>query len=73
MIDFSSGQLTWIVIGACSLGGTGYMTMNTAMADLDKKVEVITVKAQSTNEKLTAMQQQLVRIEEKLDARSSRK
>jgi prefoldin subunit 5 len=55
------------------LGGTGYMTMNTAMADLDKKVEVITVKAQSTNEKLTAVQQQLARIEEKLDARSSRK
>lgn len=73
MIDFSAGQLTWIVIGACSLGGTGYMTMNTAMTDLDKKVEVITVKAQSTNEKLTAVQQQLIRIEEKLDARGSKR
>jgi len=72
MIDFTSSQLTWIVIGACSLGGTGYVTMNTSLEELDKKVVVSNVRAENANEKLAAMQSQLTRIENKLDDRNSK-
>ena len=72
MIDFTSSQLTWIVIGACSLGGTGYVTMNTSLEELDKKVVVSNVRAENANEKLAAMQSQLTRIESKLDDRNSK-
>ncbi len=69
MIDFSTSQLTWIVIGACSLGGTGYLNMNTSIEELDKKVAVSNVKAEHANEKLSTLQVQLDRIEQKLDTR----
>ena len=72
MIDFTSSQLTWIVIGACSLGGTSYVTMKTSIEDLDKKVAISNVKAEGANEKLVAMQSQLTRIENKLDERVSK-
>lgn len=69
MIDFSTSQLTWIVIGACSLGGTGYLNMNTSIKELDKKVAVSNVTADNANEKLALLQAQLDRIEQKLDTR----
>lgn len=69
MIDFTPGQLTWIVIGACSMGGTGYITMDTAIQKLDTKVEVTSVKVQDTNDKIDELRKQLVRIEDKLDKR----
>jgi hypothetical protein len=72
MIDFTSGQLTWIVIGACSLGGTSYVTMKTSIEELDKKVVVTNVRAEGANEKLVALQSQLTRIENKLDERTSK-
>ena len=28
MIDFNTSQLTWIIIGACGIGGTGYLTID---------------------------------------------
>lgn len=72
MIDFSTSQLTWIVIGACSLGGTGYLTINTSIDDIDKKVAVSNVKAENANEKLSILRAQLDRIEQKLDDRGSK-
>ncbi len=66
MIDFTSTQLSWILIGACSVGGTGYMTMDNKIADLDKKVTVITVKAEATEKKLNDMGVQLTKIEDLL-------
>jgi len=72
MIDFSTSQLTWIVIGACSLGGTSYVTMKSSIEDLDKKVAISNVKAEGANEKLVALQGQLTRIENKLDERSGK-
>jgi hypothetical protein len=69
MIDFTSSQLTWIVLGACSLGGTGYLTMNTTISDLDKKIEISNTRAEATNDKLNTLQAQLDRIEHKLDSR----
>jgi len=67
MLDFSTSQLSWIVVGACSLGGGGYLTMTSTVGELDKKIEISNIKAQATNEKLTVLQAQLDRIEEKLD------
>jgi hypothetical protein len=72
MIDFTTSQLSWIVIGACSIGGTGYLTMNNNVASLDKKIEISNTKAEASAEKLTALQAQLDRIENKLDSRGSR-
>jgi len=69
MVDFTSSQLTWIVLGACSMGGTGYMTMDAAMQKLDTKVEVTSVKVQDTNDKIDELRKQLSRIEDKLDKR----
>ena len=67
MIDFTTSQLTWIVVGACSLGGGGYLTMTTSMNSLDKKIEISNVKAEATAEKISVLQAQLDRIENKLD------
>ena len=72
MIDFNASQLTWIVIGACSIGGTGYLTIDSKMKDLDTKVEVTQVKVQDTNERVVLLQQQLIRIEDKIDRRGTR-
>jgi hypothetical protein len=69
MIDFNASQLTWIVVGACSLGGTGYVTINSSMSELDKKIEISNVKVQHIDEKVSALQQQLDRIEAKMDAK----
>ena len=67
MIDFNTSQLTWIVIGACSLGGTGYLTVNTNMTTIDKKVEINSTKMDNVSEKVAELQSQLTRIEDKLD------
>jgi len=67
MIDFNTSQLTWIVIGACSIGGTGYLTMNDNVKAIDTKVQVAAVKIQENNDKLIELQKALSRIEEKLD------
>ena len=67
MIDFNTSQLTWIVIGACSIGGTGYMTMNDNVKAIDTKVQVSNVKLQDNAEKLADLQKSLLRIEDKLD------
>jgi uncharacterized small protein (DUF1192 family) len=73
MIDFTTSQLTWIVIGACSLGGTGYVTMNTSLEELDKKIVVSNIRAEVSNEKLAILQTQLNRIEAKLEQKDPRK
>jgi hypothetical protein len=72
MIDFNASQLTWIVIGACSIGGTGYLTIDGKIKDLDTKVEVTQVKVQDTNERVVLLQQQLIRIEDKIDRRGTK-
>lgn len=73
MIDFNASQLTWIVVGACSLGGTGYVTINSSMSELDKKIEISNVKVQHIDEKVSALQQQLDRIEAKMDNQGAKK
>lgn len=69
MIDFNTSQLTWIVIGACSLGGTGYLTVNSSMAAIDKKVEINNTKMDEVKTDVAELKKQLIRIEDKLDQR----
>ena len=59
-MEFTLKQLSWIVIGSLGLGGTGYMTMNNKIDDLDKKVAVVSSQMDRT-------QIQLDRIEAKLN------
>lgn len=72
MIDFNTSQLTWIVIGACSIGGGGYMTLSDKMNGVDTKVQVMTQKVSDNNDRLAELSKQLERIETKLDKKGSR-
>ena len=59
-MEFTLKQLSWIVIGSLGFGGTGYITMNNKIDDLDKKVAVVSSQMDRT-------QIQLDRIEAKLN------
>lgn len=72
MIDFNTSQLTWLVIGACSVGGGGYMTMTDKVNGVDTKVQVMTQKVVDTNDRIAELAKQLERIENKLDKKGSR-
>ena len=72
MIDFNTSQLTWIVIGACSVGGTGYMTMNDNVRSIDAKVQVTNQKVSDLDNRIADLQKQLTRMEDKLDKRGSK-
>lgn len=72
MIDFNPSQLTWIVIGACSMGGTGYLTIDGKIKDLDTKVEIASVKMDEVQKSVDNLQKQLLRMEDKLDKRGSK-
>ena len=59
-MEFTLKQISWIVIGALGLGGSGYMSMNGRVEDLDKKFAVI-------HNQMETFTKQLDRIEEKLN------
>jgi len=73
MIDFNSSQLTWILIGACSMGGTGYLTMDSKIKELDTKVEVNSAKMDDMKTTFFELQKQLNRMEDKLDRKQGLK
>jgi hypothetical protein len=66
MIDFTPSQLTWIVIGACSIGGTGYISINSKFEDIDKKVEIVKVSTDNTKDEMKEIKAALLRIEDKM-------
>lgn len=59
-MEFTLKQISWIVIGALGLGGSGYMSMNGRVEDLDKKFAVI-------HNQMETFTKQLDRIEDKLN------
>lgn len=61
-MEFTLKQLSWIVIGSLGLGGSGYMSMNSKIDELDKKVAVIHALSEHQNKTLE-------RIEVKLTAK----
>lgn len=66
MIDFTSSQLSWILIGACSIGGTGYITVDNKIAQMDTKMAVVQTKAEASEKTLNEVKKQLDRVEELL-------
>ena len=73
MIDFTSTQLSWILIGACSIGGTGYMSMDTKIKELDISVQVTGSKMDDMKTNMSELQKQLTRMEDKLDRKQGSK
>lgn len=67
MIDFTTSQLSWVLIGAISIGGTGYMSMNQKIDNLSEKVSVANANIDNTNKTIDQMRKQLERIENKID------
>ena len=72
MIDFNASQLTWLLIGACSMGGTGYLTIDGKIKELDVKVEVNSTKMDDVKTSMTVLHTQLERMENKLDKQGSK-
>jgi hypothetical protein len=68
MIDFTTSQLSWIIVGALSMGGTGYMSMTSKVDALDTKLAVTINNSEHANKSMESFQQQLNRIEQKLDS-----
>lgn len=69
MIDFTSKQLSYIVLSIAGVGGTGYLTLNSKVDDIDKKLAVSINSADNTTKMMDKIEKQLVRIEDKLDRR----
>jgi uncharacterized protein HemX len=67
MIDFSTQQLTWILVGALGIGGTGYLNLTKSVDEIDKKLAVTINTTDNTNKNIDKLQQQLDRIEQKLN------
>jgi hypothetical protein len=61
-MEFTLKQLSWIVIGSLGLGGSGYMSMNNKIDELDKKTAVIHANSENQSKMLE-------RIEQKLNAK----
>ena len=61
-MEFTLKQLSWVVIGSLGIGGSGYLTMNAKIDELDKKVAVIHANTDHQNKTLE-------RIEQKLNAK----
>jgi len=61
-VEFTLKQLSWVVIGSLGVGGSGYLTMNAKIDELDKKVAVIHANTDHQNKTLE-------RIETKLNSK----
>ena len=66
MIDFSTQQLTWVVVTALGIGGTGYMNLNSKVDELDKKLAVSVNTSENMEKSIYRLEEQLNRIEQKL-------
>ena len=64
-MEFSLKQLSWIVIGALGIGGTGYMSMNSKIDQLDKQVAVISNQMDNQNKMLERIENKLNTIQGK--------
>lgn len=60
IMEFSLKQLSWIVVGALGIGGTGYISMNSKIDELSTKVAVV-------HNQVNTLTKQLDRIEDKLN------
>ena len=66
-MEFSIKQLSWILVGAIAIGGSGYISMIAKIEDLDKRLSVVYTHMDYQSKILDKFQIQLDRIEEKLN------
>lgn len=66
-MEFSIKQLSWILVGAIAIGGSGYISMTAKIEDLDKRLSVVYTHMDYQSKILDKFQIQLDRIEEKLN------
>lgn len=66
MIEFTTKQLSWLIISAAGLGGGGYVTLNEKVDEIDKKVAVSNNTLLSTEKQMDRIEQSLIRIEERV-------
>lgn len=67
MIEFNTSQLTWIVVGALGIGGTGYLNMDNNIQQINTKLEVSSQKLNEVERRMVDLQVQLNRIEDKIN------
>ena len=65
MIDFTSKQLSWIVISFAGIGGTGYMTLDQKVGEIDKKVAVVNKQLEQAEKQMGRIETAVLRIEER--------
>jgi len=63
IMEFSLKQLSWIVIGALGIGGTGYISMNGKIDELDKRLAVFANQLENQNKMLERIEQKLNTIQ----------
>ena len=73
MIDFTSKQLSYIVLSLAGIGGGGYMTLNSKVDDIDKKLAVSINSTENTIKMMDKIEKQLIRIEDKIDGRTTKR
>lgn len=73
MIDFTSKQLSYIVLSLAGIGGGGYLTMNNKVDEIDKKLAVSINSTENNIRQMEKIETHLVRIEEKLDRSNTRR
>lgn len=73
MIDFTTQQLSWLVVSAVTIGGGGYMSLNSKVDELDKKLAVSINTVENMDKNMDKLTIQLSRIEEKLDQQKVRR
>ena len=71
MIDFTSKQLSYIVISLAGVGGGGYLTLNSKVDEIDKKLAMSIVSTENNIRQMEKIENHLIRIEEKLDRRKT--
>ena len=71
MIDFTSKQLSYIVISLAGIGGGGYLTLNGKVDEIDKKLAMSIVSTENNIRQMEKIENHLIRIEEKLDRKSN--
>ena len=58
-MEFTLKQLSWIVIGSLGIGGSGYISMNSKIDELDKKIAVIHANSDHQNKALERIESKL--------------
>ena len=63
IMEFSLKQLSWILVGALGLGGTGYMSMSGKIEELSIKVAIVHNQVDNQNKMLERIEQKLNTIQ----------